>query len=413
MMALTLISILAHALLLVCSNHLLGCLVSAETRPFGLRLTGGQTEFEGRLEIEYRLNQWGSICDDRWDWPATFVVCNQLGLGPPLDHLFIFPTDFSIPIVYDNVVCHGNETRLVDCSHDGVGNHDCSHSEDVTIHCAPPIGDSDYAVETVSNLEPLDMFTLIYYETYWYTLCQSNWSLRDVDVLCHQLGFRQPNTKISFTMSVPPVFQSYECLGMYPVCRGTENHLRECEWFSAGSSSSPPYLLVNCDANILSFNSTEGTTDSRRLSPMLTVFLVLFGVVVLLILTCKLFQKVQCEAGSCECFESPTTHGQEQQAQIRVIAIRTLEEDDDLSLYTQHATEIQELPDDVPPSYDQYVTNPDLFRTFSEVRRSEGLDPNPQVEDSIDSPPPDYDSATFGFSVNSENESQSSFDTRL
>ena len=38
-------------------------------------------------------------------------------------------------IYLDNVGCTGTESRLVDCSHDGIGVHNCRHSEDTGIQC--------------------------------------------------------------------------------------------------------------------------------------------------------------------------------------------------------------------------------------------------------------------------------------
>ena len=39
------------------------------------------------------------------------------------------------PILLDNVGCSGSETRLVDCINDGIGVHNCGHSEDAGVRC--------------------------------------------------------------------------------------------------------------------------------------------------------------------------------------------------------------------------------------------------------------------------------------
>ena len=39
------------------------------------------------------------------------------------------------PVFIDNVQCIGNETRLTDCYHNGVGTHNCDHSDDVGVAC--------------------------------------------------------------------------------------------------------------------------------------------------------------------------------------------------------------------------------------------------------------------------------------
>ena len=42
-------------------------------------------------------------------------------------------------IVLDDLLCTGNESRLIDCPHKGLGNHNCDHSEDAGVRCTPGI----------------------------------------------------------------------------------------------------------------------------------------------------------------------------------------------------------------------------------------------------------------------------------
>jgi len=45
-----------------------------------IRLTGGQSTNEGRVEICVD-GVWGSVCDDHWDSSDARVVCRALGLS--------------------------------------------------------------------------------------------------------------------------------------------------------------------------------------------------------------------------------------------------------------------------------------------------------------------------------------------
>ena len=39
-------------------------------------------------------------------------------------------------VLLDNVGCSGEEERLGDCPHSGIGNHDCVHLEDAGVICS-------------------------------------------------------------------------------------------------------------------------------------------------------------------------------------------------------------------------------------------------------------------------------------
>ena len=38
-------------------------------------------------------------------------------------------------IVLDDLQCTGSESRLIDCHHSGLGNHNCDHFQDAGVRC--------------------------------------------------------------------------------------------------------------------------------------------------------------------------------------------------------------------------------------------------------------------------------------
>ena len=90
---------------------------------------------KGRLEVYYS-GTWGSVCDDSFTDQAAGVACRSLGWSDgTVLHSACEGTPGSGPIWLDEVSCSGSEEHLSDCSHTGVGGHDCTHLKDVTVTC--------------------------------------------------------------------------------------------------------------------------------------------------------------------------------------------------------------------------------------------------------------------------------------
>jgi len=104
-----------------------------------IRLTGGNTQLEGRVEILYQ-GIWGTICDDGWDDIDASVVCRELGyLNGTATNAgrYIQTGPGSFPVWLSQVACLGNERKLSHCKHNGAGSVvNCSHSQDIGVQCS-------------------------------------------------------------------------------------------------------------------------------------------------------------------------------------------------------------------------------------------------------------------------------------
>ena len=103
-----------------------------------LRLVEGSNYRRGIVEIFIEPNNtWGIVCDDSWDAVDARVVCRQLGFGNSgtAVHTYPSPVPFGTPIWLDDVKCEGHESRLIDCPHNGLENHNCRLSEDAGVMC--------------------------------------------------------------------------------------------------------------------------------------------------------------------------------------------------------------------------------------------------------------------------------------
>ena len=111
----------------------------------GVRLVGGPSPREGRLEVQYN-DIWGTVCRNLFDDTDASVVCYMLGYGRAGRHIGSHYGAGSGQIWLDDVQCNGTEKHISECSHGGWGIVNCEHSEDVAVSCT---GDSSSIGTTI------------------------------------------------------------------------------------------------------------------------------------------------------------------------------------------------------------------------------------------------------------------------
>ncbi|XP_078284968.1 scavenger receptor cysteine-rich domain-containing protein DMBT1-like [Rhinoraja longicauda] len=147
-----------------------------------LRLTGGGSACAGRLELYYH-GSWGTVCDDLWDLLDDNVVCRQLGCGYALeDKPLGYCGGSRGPIWLDDVRCSGNESYLWECPSAPLGEHDCSHKEDVTVKCS-----EHKEMRLVNGKHRCEGRVEVRYNGTWGTVCSEKLYGKDAEVICKQV----------------------------------------------------------------------------------------------------------------------------------------------------------------------------------------------------------------------------------
>ncbi|XP_060563145.1 deleted in malignant brain tumors 1 protein-like [Ruditapes philippinarum] len=125
----------------------------------------------------------------------------------------------TLSIHFYDVKCTGNEKTLSQCTHRGLGTHNCSHNDVVGISCPPDVRLVNGSNQFEGRLE-------VWHNKRWGTVCHNLFNERSATVVCRILNYPQSNPVV-----IP---SAYFGAGSLPIhldnvkCTGTETSLIQC-----------------------------------------------------------------------------------------------------------------------------------------------------------------------------------------
>ncbi|XP_039607767.1 lysyl oxidase homolog 3B isoform X4 [Polypterus senegalus] len=162
-----------------------------------VRLKGGAKTGEGRVEV-LKNNEWGTVCDDRWNLQAASVVCRELGFGSAKEALTGARMGQGMgPIHMNEVQCTGNEKSIWNCQYKNITSENCQHSEDASIKCNIPYMGYENSIRLSGGRTQyegrVEVGTSSNGTHQWGLICGEGWSTKEAMVVCRQLGLGYAN----------------------------------------------------------------------------------------------------------------------------------------------------------------------------------------------------------------------------
>ncbi|XP_051974982.1 deleted in malignant brain tumors 1 protein-like [Xyrauchen texanus] len=146
-----------------------------------VRLVNGVDSCSGRVEVFYK-EQWGTVCDDSWDWWGASLVCKELGCGSVIEEKRgAYYSKGTGPVWLSGVQCDNYATSLRNCNSKGWKVDSCGHEKDAGVAC-------QRKVRLVNGIKACSGRVEVYKNGEWGTVCDNDWDATDAAVVCREMG---------------------------------------------------------------------------------------------------------------------------------------------------------------------------------------------------------------------------------
>ncbi|XP_078080868.1 lysyl oxidase homolog 3B-like isoform X2 [Mustelus asterias] len=199
-----------------------------------VRLKAGARIGEGRVEI-LKGDEWGTICDDRWNAQSASVVCRELGFGSAKEALTGARMGKGMgPIYLNEVQCTGFEKSIWDCPAKNITQDDCKHTEDAAIRCNVPYMGFETTIRISGGRTRFEgrvevLTTLANGTQHWGLVCGDAWGTLEAMVVCRQLGIGYANHGVQETWYWDADTGAKEMVLSGVKCTGNEMTLSQCQ----------------------------------------------------------------------------------------------------------------------------------------------------------------------------------------